>query len=648
MGAVMPAYNLTNGAYMTANRRLLTDVAKGEFGFRGVMMSDWGAVHSALGAAAGGTDLEMPGPDHFNRDSLAPLLRSGAVTQAGVDDKVRRLLRNVVRFGWMDRPSVDSTTPRDNPAGHAAALDGAREGMVLLKNERGVLPFDAKAVRTVAVIGPNATPAVILGGGSATVPPFHAVSVAEGVGRRFSGASVVRGLPTLGEAADATAFTTAAAGGQAGLTVERWDNPALQGPPARTAVETHVNQGQPLDLAVLASGTIDPALFRAPPKVTSSRWTGYFTPAQAGTYDLFVQQGGFGPTGYRLYVDDTLVRDRWDEARAIVDHVALPLDARPHKVVVERHVVAVLGIDFFRLGLRRQGTWVDSAAVRAARAANAVVLAVGFGPESESEGWDRTFRLPPGQDELIRAVAAANPRTVVVINSGGAVDMTRWLDAVPAVVEAWYPGEAVGTALAEILAGDVNPSGHLPATFERRWEDNPVHDNYYPTPGTNQVPYREGVFVGYRGYDRSGTAPLFPFGHGLSYTTFRYANLAVRPAAGSTPTSPRYAVAFDVTNAGARAGAAVAQVYVSDGHAAVARPPKELKGFAKVVLTPGETRRVTVPLDLRSLAYYDVGGRRWRADAGTFTLRVGNSSADLPLSGPLVLPRTVTRPVTAR
>jgi len=648
VGAVMPAYNLTNGAYMTANRRLLTDVAKGEFGFRGVMMSDWGAVHSALGAAAGGTDLEMPGPDHFNRDSLAPLLRSGAVTQAGVDDKVRRLLRNVVRFGWMDRPSVDSTTPRDNPAGHAAALDGAREGMVLLKNERGVLPFDAKAVRTVAVIGPNATPAVILGGGSATVPPFHAVSVAEGVGRRFSGASVVRGLPTLGEAADATAFTTAAAGGQAGLTVERWDNPALQGPPARTAVETHVNQGQPLDLAVLASGTIDPALFRAPPKVTSSRWTGYFTPAQAGTYDLFVQQGGFGPTGYRLYVDDTLVRDRWDEARAIVDHVALPLDARPHKVVVERHVVAVLGIDFFRLGLRRQGTWVDSAAVRAARAANAVVLAVGFGPESESEGWDRTFRLPPGQDELIRAVAAANPRTVVVINSGGAVDMTRWLDAVPAVVEAWYPGEAVGTALAEILAGDVNPSGHLPATFERRWEDNPVHDNYYPTPGTNQVPYREGVFVGYRGYDRSGTAPLFPFGHGLSYTTFRYANLAVRPAAGSTPTSPRYAVAFDVTNAGARAGAAVAQVYVSDGHAAVARPPKELKGFAKVVLTPGETRRVTVPLDLRSLAYYDVGGRRWRADAGTFTLRVGNSSADLPLSGPLVLPRTVTRPVTAR
>lgn len=654
VGAVMPAYNLTNGAYMTANRRLLADVAKGEFGFRGVMMSDWGAVHSALDAAVAGMDLEMPGPQYFNRDSLAPLVRSGAVPQAAIDDKVRRLLRNVVRFGWMERSGADSTIPRDNPEGHAAALDGAREALVLLKNDRGVLPLDAKVVRTVAVIGPNATPAVIIGGGSAAVPPFHAVSIAEGVQRRFPGATTVRGIPTLAEAADATAFTTAPTGGQVGLTVERWDNPALAGPPARTAVEAHVNQGQAFDFAALALGNVDPAIFRAPPKVSSARWTGYFTPgpagtpAQAGTYDVFVQQGGFGPTGYRLYVDGTLVRDRWDEARAVVDQLALPLDARPHKVVIERHVVPVLGTDFFQVGFRRQGTWVDSSAVRAARGADAVVLAVGFGPASESEGWDRTFQLPPGQDELIRAVAAANPRTVVVFNSGGAVDMTRWVDAVPAVLAAWYPGEAAGTAFADIVTGAVNPSGHLPATFERRWEDNPVYDSYYPEPGTNRVPYREGVFVGYRGYERNGTAPLFPFGHGLSYTTFRYANLAVTPAAGSAPNAPRYDVAFDVTNAGARAGAVVAQVYVSDAHAAVARPPKELKGFAKVMLQPGETRRVRMPLDLRSLAYYDVGGRQWRADAGTFTVRVGNSSADLPLTGTLALPRTVTRAVAAR
>jgi beta-glucosidase len=276
-----------------------------------------------------------------------------------------------------------------------------------------------------------------------------------------------------------------------------------------------------------------------------------------------------------------------------------------------------------------------------------VVLAVGFDPQTEAEGWDRTFALPPGEDALIRAVAAVNQRTVVVINSGGAVDMRQWIDRVPAVIESWYPGEVGNTALAEILVGAVNPSGHLPATFERSWRENPVHDNYYPTPGTAEIPYKEGVFVGYRGFDKNGVTPLFPFGHGLSYTTFSYSNLVVSKDSASSATDPHFKVSVSVTNSGNRAGAAVAQVYVTDNHSAVPRPLKELKGFAKVMLKPGETRRVTVPLNFRSLAYYDVAGKQWRADAGTFTVRVGASSADLPLAAPLQLDHTIARPIGA-
>jgi beta-glucosidase len=222
--------------------------------------------------------------------------------------------------------------------------------------------------------------------------------------------------------------------------------------------------------------------------------------------------------------------------------------------------------------------------------------------------------------------------------------MSRWIDQVPAIVETWFPGQEGGTALGEILFGVTNPSGHLPATFERSLEDNPTFNSYYPKAGTLQVPYSEGVFVGYRGYEKNGTKPLFPFGYGLSYTTFSFANLSVSPDAESAAPQPRWTVSFDVTNTGPRAGAAVAQVYVSDAHAKVARPSKELKAFSKVMLRPGETRQVTLSLDLRSLAYYDVAGKQWKADAGTFTVRVGGSSVDLPLSAQLVLARTATHP----
>ena len=270
-------------------------------------------------------------------------------------------------------------------------------------------------------------------------------------------------------------------------------------------------------------------------------------------------------------------------------------------------------------------------AVDLAAQADVALVVAGLTREWESEGFDRVdMRLPGEQDELIRRVAAANRRTVVVMTAGGAVDMNAWLGRVPALLQAWYPGQEGGTAIAEILFGEVNPSGRLPATFERHWEDNPSYASYYPKPGTLEVHYEEGVFVGYRGFDSKGVEPLFPFGFGLSYTSFDYDKLSISP---DTTGDGSVEVSFDLTNTGRRAGAEVAQVYVADSHSGVPRPPKELKGFAKVALQPGETRRVSVQLDRRSFAYYDVEARDWRVTPGTFRILVGRSSRDIVLDG---------------
>jgi beta-glucosidase len=262
--------------------------------------------------------------------------------------------------------------------------------------------------------------------------------------------------------------------------------------------------------------------------------------------------------------------------------------------------------------------------------ADIVVVAAGFDDSTESEGADRTFKLPAAQNELINAMVEANQQTVVVMTSGGAVDMTAWLDRVPALLQAWYPGQEGGTAIGEILFGAVNPSGRLPATFERRWEDNPSYDSYYPEPGTLRIHYKEGIFVGYRGFESKNVEPLFPFGHGLSYTSFEYGKLSISP---DRTNDGNVVVSFDLTNSGSRAGAEVAQIYVADSHSDVPRPPKELKGFTKVFLEPGETTRVSIELDRRSFAYYDVETKAWQVTPGTFGILIGRSSADIALKG---------------
>jgi len=310
-----------------------------------------------------------------------------------------------------------------------------------------------------------------------------------------------------------------------------------------------------------------------------------------------------------------------------------------HKIVLEHFRHAGRAAPRLRLGIVPRSSIVDADAKKLAAKADVVVLAVGFDPETETEGSDRTFRLPPGQEQLIQEIAAANHNTIVVITSGGAVDMNSWLDRVPAVLQAWYPGQEGGAALAEILFGDVNPSGRLPVTFERRWEDNPAHDSYYPDASTNRIAYKEGVFIGYRGYEHNGMKPLFPFGYGLSYTTFRYNNLNVTQADTKSGSLSSWTclVSFDVTNTGRRQGAEVAQVYVADTHSKTPRSAKELKGFVKVNLRAGETRRVTVTLDRRAFSYYDINLKQWRVEPDNFDILVGSSVEQILLKGRVAL-----------
>ena len=621
VGAIMDGYNLTNGHYMSQHAYLNNEVAKGEWGFDGVIMSDWISTYDTIGMANGGLDIEMPYPTHFNRETLLPALESGEVSLATLDDKVRRILRVAERFGWLDREQRDLSVPRYNVAGRQAALQGAREGTVLLKNEDGLLPLDGEELETILVVGPNVHPAVVGAGGSSKTEPFTSVSILEGLADVAGSETTVlhtRGIPSLADMVRNTQFATDESGSTPGMRAEYYASDDLSGDAVITRVEPRVEIG------------IGPDGPFYPPDTASERWTGFYTAAEDGTFDVVVASAGDRGFYYRVFIDDELVLDSWTINKAIVDYATLDLEAGSHKVVLEHRGRQKWPGERLQLAISQHGERVSDEARAMAADADVIVVAAGFDDSTESEGADRTFRLPPGQDELINAMADANRRTVVVMTAGGAVDMNAWLGRVPALLQAWYPGQEGGTAIAEILFGEVNPSGRLPATFERHWEDNPSYASYYPKPGTLEVHYEEGVFVGYRGFDSKGVEPLFPFGFGLSYTSFDYDKLSISP---DTTGDGSVEVSFDLTNTGRRAGAEVAQVYVADSHSGVPRPPKELKGFAKVALQPGETRRVSVQLDRRSFAYYDVEARDWRVTPGTFRILVGRSSRDIVLDG---------------
>ena len=622
VGAIMDAYNLVNGVYMTQNEYLNTNVARKQWGFDGIMMSDWGATHDGIAAANGGLDLEMPSAAFMNKKALLPAIQRGEVSVATIDDKVRHILRKAIEFGFFDHEQMDASAPAYSQEGRELALEEARSGMVLLKNEGHLLPLDKAKVKTIAVLGPDAYPAVFGGGGSSLTKPFNSTSYMEGIsnylGKNGRVLYSVESAP-LDAIVSQTEFVTAP-GGDRGLKAEYFSNDELQGAPALVRIDERVDfhwgEGSYAD-----TGPVDHF---------SARWAGYFVPKTDDDYKFYVS----ADDGVRLYLNDERVIDDWQRHAETLDTYSTHLEpGKTYKIRLE--YFENVGTATVRFGIVAATQPLGAETKALASKADVVVLCIGFDPSTEGEGGDRTFRLPGGQDALIQQILEVNKNVIVVLTAGGNVDMTHWIERVPALLHAWYPGQDGGTALAQILFGEISPSGKLPASFERRWEDNASFESYYPKRGDKRVEYKEGIFVGYRHFDRAQVKPLFPFGYGLSYTTFQYSNLQVIPAS-SDLTAP-VTVSFSVKNTGPREGAEVAEVYVGDSHASVPRPVKELKGFAKVHLRPGETKRVTVGLDRRAFSFYDVEKSNWKAEPGKFSILVGRSSEKIELQGEFTL-----------
>ena len=507
--SIMGAYNKFRGQHCCENDYLLNTVLKDQWGFKGLVMSDWGGVHNTGEAVTNGMDMEMgtrTSPPYDTAYLARPFLdgiKSGKYPVSFLDDKVRRHLYVMFKLNLIHDPaetnsqlSTLNSQPLSTPEHQAVSREVAEESIVLLKN-KGLLPLNPAKLKTVAVIGVNAVTKFAGGGGSANIKAPYEITALEGISNR------------------------------------------------------------------LGSGV----------KITYS--PGYALP-----------RGGFG-------------RRRGGFA--------------PNPTVNDTNLIA--------------------AAVEAAKAADVVIFVGGLNHNLDQEGSDRRdLKLPGGQDELLRQIVQANPKTVVVFNGGGAVEMDdAWLSRVPSLVYAWYGGLEAGNALAHVLFGDVDPSGKLPCTFPKRLADSPAHAlNAYP--GTNGVEtYAEGLLVGYRWFDTKKIEPLFPFGYGLSYTTFKYSGLKLVPDKDAA--HPAVTIEFTLANTGKREGAEVAQVYVQPLHPSVTRPLKELKGFARVSLKPGEKRKVSIRLEQNAFSFYDPDKNGWVAEKGGYKILVGGSSRDIALQG---------------
>jgi len=660
--SVMAAYNGVNGSTMTESP-LLRDVLHREWGYDGVVVSDWTAARSTEAAAEAALDLAMPGPaTRFGPwgDALAEAVRNGKVDEALIDDKVLRILRLAARVGALaDAPDAPTapTAPTGPPAPPAprglAGVDApdslavaqelraaAAAGFVLARND-GILPLSwsvptlaglSRPVR-LAVIGPNAEVGRTMGGGSATVFPPYTVAPLEGL--RAAGLHVTHAAGVYGDARV----------------------PAARAPwllrPDRSGGGAEVRfYGESGEL--IGSELRDGATFM---------WMSGYGPADdadpvarleircvvratvAGTYRLGVS--GLGR--YRLLVDGA---ELFDTTLALPEDTDIaqslmrpPQELAPVPLAEGQSVTAVLEHEVASSQLRGFGTFLQvnlepphstdeveiAAAAALAAASDVAVVVVGTTAEVESEGFDRaSLSLPGQQDQLVHRVAAANPRTVVVVNSGAPVLMP-WVGDVAAVLLAWFPGQEFGDALADVLMGETEPGGRLPMTWPAAEEGLPS-----PSPADGVLTYAEGLFIGYRGYDRDGRVPLFPFGHGTGYTTWAYESITVDCDVPGPRGPGAVSVCVGVRNTGSRRGREVVQVYAARPGSAVERPAKWLAGFAAVDADPGET--VTVGILIPERVFQHWTGGAWDTEPGPFTLSAGPSSASLPLTASLERP----------
>ncbi|TQN71493.1 Beta-glucosidase B, partial [Colletotrichum shisoi] len=630
--ALMSSYNLVNGVHADMHNLTLRDILRGEWGYDGTVVSDWGGTNSTAESLIAGCDVEFPYSPKWRFDKVVKALEEGEIRQEEIDRAAENVLTLVERLKGDDM-SAEQPEREDNRASTRDLIRTAgAEGLTLLKNEGAVLPLNPKTTK-VAVIGPNANRAIAGGGGSASLNPYYRTiplesirAVAEQEVTFAQGCHIYKWLPV------ASPYCTEKSG-KPGVNIDWYSGDKFEG--GVVVVQRRTNT----DLFLWDS---------APLSDIGPEWsaiaTTYLTPKTSGKHTVSFMSVGPG----KLYVEGKLALNLWDwteEGEAMFDGsvdylVEVDMEAgKPVELKVEmtnelRPLAKQkqFGITHkyggCRIGFKEEDQ-VDflQEAVEAAKAADVAVVIVGLDAEWESEGYDRqTMDLPSdgSQDRLIEAVVKANPRTVVVNQSGTPVTMP-WVDQVPAIIQGWYQGQEAGNALADVLFGFKNPSGKLPSTFPKRIQDTPAYNNW---PGENlKVNYGEGLYIGYRHYERAKIEPLFPFGHGLSYTTFEYG----RPSISTKTLTSRgtVEVVFAVSNVGAVAGAEVVQIYVRDDKSRLPRPEKELVAFEKVFLEAGETKHLHIYLDKYAVGYYDTSVPGWVAEEGTFGVLVGASSADI-------------------
>ncbi|MEW1927853.1 glycoside hydrolase family 3 C-terminal domain-containing protein [Streptomyces sp. NPDC088360] len=622
---VMSAYNAVNGTTMTANA-LLAEPLKGAWGFDGAVVSDWGAVRLTADSATAAQDLAMPGPDGPWGAALVAAVRRGDVPEETIDDKVVRLLALADRVGALG--SGRGLPPRSWPAGTARRLlrRAVAAGTVLLRNEN-VLPLDLSALHSVAVIGRHACAPRLQGEGSAGVFPRDVVTPLEGIRARLHGRAQVLHAPgpELG-------------GQPLPLDVARCANPLTGEPGVLMRVLTAT--GREISSEHRLSGRqLEPPVT---PEAHTVEISALVRPVDDGKWMFGI--GGYGRMSLavdeQLLVEGEFTRDTEDPAVIHLDpprrhaSVWLPGGHAAH-VVARRELAPGTGraVVVTAAAPEPDPDQALADAVEAARKADVAVVVVGTTEGSESEGHDRTsLTLPGRQDELVAAVAAANPRTVVVVNSGGPVELP-WRDQAAAVLLSWFPGQEAGTGLADVLLGQSEPGGRLPTTWGAALADAPVTDT---RPRDGALAYAEGLHIGYRAWLRAGREPAYWFGHGLGYTTWSYERIRVAGAARDG--GEVLLVEVQLRNTGARPGREVVQVYLARPDSAVERPVRWLAGFTAVRAEPGETVTASVEVPARMLRHWDVRAGRWRTEAGVWRIHAGRSAGDLPLT------TTVRRP----
>ncbi|MFF5935948.1 beta-glucosidase [Streptomyces sp. NPDC012508] len=614
---IMTAYNQVNGVTMTEHHELVNEVLRGEWGFDGYNVSDWMAARSTKGDIEGGLDVAMPGPRTVYGEALAAAVRAGEVEESTVDAAVRNVLRLAARVGALEgTPPVVTETP-ETIDGDALAREIAHRGFVLVRNENAALPLAASG--TVALSGAAARDARVLGGGSAQVFPDHTVSPLAGLT-----AALPEGALTFTVGADPSDELT----------------PADQGFTLRA-----VCRGA--DGAVLGEGTLPNGQVQwigddLPAGVThetlhSIEVTGTFTPRESGEHSFGTRGLGaftLGVAGETLFEGVQAMGPETDPFEAFfgapVERAKVALTAGESVEVSLLHTLdkefaaplAAVMFSFVHLGPRRDPDELIAEAVEAARGADTAVVVVATTERVESEGFDRKdLALPGRQDELVRAVAAANPNTVVVVNAGSPVEMP-WREDVAAVLLSWFPGQEGGAALADVLTGAAEPGGRLPTTWPVALADVPVTE---VTPTDGELDYTEGVLIGYRAWDKAGATPAYPFGHGLGYTTWSYDSLEV------TPTTAKVAL----TNTGTRTGREVVQIYLAPTADSVERPARWLAGFASVEAGAGESVEIGIPLPRRAFEIWDEEQHDWTFVPGSYEVRAAHSLGDARVTATL-------------